>query len=769
MKKLLIFPPGWSPVGPYLALPILKSYLKEKENIEVSIKDLNIEFYDKILSADYIEKALNNIEEKNLSESEKITLQLIKMSSLNVDRAKEVFRGEEYFDLEKRNYAENIIKNALFIISKSIEGSTIDLNQIQLLYDFKKTEEILRALDDSVHNPFVQFYKAEIIPYINSENIEFLGISISGSSQLISALTLCKLVKKFCKCVVHISLGGNYITRLAINNLSNNHPFYEFFDSIMLYDGEAVLPVLIRAIEQKKHLENINNLYYISNGVIQKNKIVGTDILNDTVPDFDGFAIEKYLMPELVLPIYTSRCCFNKCAFCTIPHATAGNYRTIPVEKVVHNVKVLSQRYKSKVFSFVDETFEAGRMIQFAELIVKENLEIFWHGETRFSKKLTNEGCSKIYASGCRQIQFGLESYNQRVLDKMKKHVKLEWINDNIENCLKNKVPVHLFFMVGFPTETQEEAIRTINYTTKILYDSKYKYGVPYSTRGFQEFGLDIGSDVWHYPEKYFVSNIDVLARGDLSTNADYDISCGLTQAESRDLVSESRFEEQIQQLFPEYIILPNRLHISEITWILDSINKVDYNKENLNKVNNINRYSEKTILVLNETVSFCRCYNEVAGFENKIVFYNPNNHYIFSISVEFEEEIQKLKQGILISDIKYSEELYYEISLMVYFGFVEALYDEAKVKRNVKDDYYILNSHFIKREKDNTIFLFNLITYNLCKVNKLALLLLEFFKKGDSLKKLKRSLCDNNIRIKEENLEEFISIMLDAKILLPF
>lgn len=132
MKKLLIFPPGWSPVGPYLALPILKSYLKEKENIEVSIKDLNIEFYDKILSADYIEKALNNIEEKNLSESEKITLQLIKMSSLNVDRAKEVFRGEEYFDLEKRNYAENIIKNALFIISKSIEGSTIDRKRLNL-------------------------------------------------------------------------------------------------------------------------------------------------------------------------------------------------------------------------------------------------------------------------------------------------------------------------------------------------------------------------------------------------------------------------------------------------------------------------------------------------------------------------------------------------------------------------------------------------------------------------------------------------------------
>lgn len=47
-KTLLVFPPGWSPVGPYLALPVLKSYLQEVEQYKVDIVDLNVEFYGSV-------------------------------------------------------------------------------------------------------------------------------------------------------------------------------------------------------------------------------------------------------------------------------------------------------------------------------------------------------------------------------------------------------------------------------------------------------------------------------------------------------------------------------------------------------------------------------------------------------------------------------------------------------------------------------------------------------------------------------------------------
>lgn len=60
-KTLLVFPPGWSPVGPYLALPVLKSYLQEVEQYKVDIVDLNVEFYDDLLSYSMSKSAVKGI------------------------------------------------------------------------------------------------------------------------------------------------------------------------------------------------------------------------------------------------------------------------------------------------------------------------------------------------------------------------------------------------------------------------------------------------------------------------------------------------------------------------------------------------------------------------------------------------------------------------------------------------------------------------------------------------------------------------------------
>lgn len=60
-KTLLVFPPGWSPVGPYLALPVLKSYLQEVEQYKVDIVDLNVEFYDDLLSFSMSKSAVKGI------------------------------------------------------------------------------------------------------------------------------------------------------------------------------------------------------------------------------------------------------------------------------------------------------------------------------------------------------------------------------------------------------------------------------------------------------------------------------------------------------------------------------------------------------------------------------------------------------------------------------------------------------------------------------------------------------------------------------------
>ena len=52
-KMLLLFPPQWTPIAPHFAMASLMGQLKNKGYSTTSI-DLNIEFYNEILSTKYL-------------------------------------------------------------------------------------------------------------------------------------------------------------------------------------------------------------------------------------------------------------------------------------------------------------------------------------------------------------------------------------------------------------------------------------------------------------------------------------------------------------------------------------------------------------------------------------------------------------------------------------------------------------------------------------------------------------------------------------------
>ena len=106
-------------MGPYLALPVLKSYLQEVEQYKVDIVDLNVEFYDDLLSFRHVEECCKRYRESkdSFSSNVQLTIELIQKSALNVDEAKDIFRSKRYFNLKERQYAENIFRNALYIIN----------------------------------------------------------------------------------------------------------------------------------------------------------------------------------------------------------------------------------------------------------------------------------------------------------------------------------------------------------------------------------------------------------------------------------------------------------------------------------------------------------------------------------------------------------------------------------------------------------------------------------------------------------------------------
>ena len=533
-----------------------------------------------------------------------------------------------------------------------------------------------------------------------------------------------------------------------------------------MFDGEEPLACLLKALDSDgKALDSVPNLCYKRNNVIHYNPVIEQDFINDTVPDFDGFSLSKYFMPELILPIYSSRQCFNHCAFCTIPGATGGCYRKMPVSKVFEIMCALNDKYGSRVFSFVDETFEAKRMELLADQILSAGKNFFWHCETRFSPLLNQKALTKIYKSGCRQIQFGLESYNQRVLDLMMKNTKIEWVDQNINACLNAGIPVHLFFMIGFPTETRNEALRTLSYTEKVLNKSKYEFNVPYSTRGFTNFGLVVGSDVWNHPDKYGVMPLNSSPNEDLRLEVDYSSKVGLTSDEARALSDQHHIDFYIEKMLEGYDVvdLPQRLHISEVTWILDSIHSVEY-KGHLVKV-------ERRLTSLK---SSCRIWlDRKTSFTHEgrfVYFYNPKYHHVFKISETIFFELKQLLSApcsVFRILERNDSGLVDAVEGMLHYGMVDCdvvpsyvMHDSGlQLVRNT-------NVKEIGRSEEGLHILLSTSTHRMCAVNDFSLAILALFEKAATKADVLRILKVENVLLDEEHLDWLIDNCLKADIL---
>ncbi|MDN6392043.1 MAG: radical SAM protein, partial [Lactococcus lactis] len=462
---MLIFPPGWDPRGPYLSLPVLKAYLQQN-NQEVLIRDENVEFYDFFFSEQFFKRMSR--------ETSTLKKSIYFNSTLHIQEAKDVIRSKDSKSWQ-RKFAWNVLSNLNYLAGKVYKGFEIDFNSMHFKYSHDSTSEIMKALSDRAANPLIEYFEKDCstIEEIKNQEIEYIGFSVTGNTQLIPTLTMCKAIKELCPSVKHIQLGGNFITRIS-SLIGNLHPFWNYIDSMLLYDGEENLSSFLQQLENNKDYSNIPNLYYLDDHRnFKRNEIVESKTINSLPPDFDGFDFSKYFTDNLWIPIYTSRACVNKSTFCTIPNASGGKFRHMPAKKVVENMEVVKEKYGISHFSFVDETFLVPKMKQIAKLLIdNEQKDISWYCETRFSKLLTADTTQILRKGGCSNIQFGLESYNQRVLDLMDKNIDIAWIEPNIINCFEAGISVHLFFMTGFPTETLEEAKNTYHFANEMILKS---------------------------------------------------------------------------------------------------------------------------------------------------------------------------------------------------------------------------------------------------------------------------------------------------------
>lgn len=492
MNTLLLFPPQWTPISPHFALPSLIGQLKAN-GYEASGLDLNIDFYNKVLEPDFIKNAilkavdnnqnvLNEIapyikEGKDFSEypldiqnkivkytkvKEYITKKQAALASIP-DLAKEalnIIKGEDFYNPEMLIKSINIIDSALEMASLPYFPSKISLDNYSNPFFKLNFDCIKYFVFDKETNIFIEYYKT-VLDDIKAKNADYIGISINSSSQIIPGLTLANILKN--ETNAHINIGGNFFGRVKEAVIKHPEFFDLFCDTILVEEGERPVVELAKYINGEINVEDVSNLIYRKDGGI---------IINDTkkplkldemaIVSLDGYNFKQYFAPEIILPFQSSRGCYwGKCSFCD--QDFGQNFNVKNVEKLTDEFIQLKEKYGLKYFEFIDESVSPSYLSELADKIKEKNIDINYFFDARLESTFCGDLLKKAYNSGLKMVLWGLESGSNSVMELINKGIDIDKRLDILKNSSDAGIWNFAFIFFGFPTETTEDAKKTIN------------------------------------------------------------------------------------------------------------------------------------------------------------------------------------------------------------------------------------------------------------------------------------------------------------------
>lgn len=495
-KILLIQPPQWYPVSPYLAVPLLAGQLK-KEGFYVKSYDLNVEFFNHLLtkenvlncdkqakvilrelSSDYENADITSIEKSANYHEKTRCLKYLTIKKFyadyggevpeiieNIENAVNVTRDKEQFFIpEKLTEAKHIIRLALRLVSMPYAPNEIDFDNYfanpLLNLDW---ENIKNQTADRSVNMFYDYFDA-FTDSIKTEGYNVVTIAMTDLSQLISVFTLASMLKE--KTDAKVIVGGNYATQIYEDMMKYDEIFSSYFDYLVIGDGEIALPKLCNYIGGKCSLSDVPNIIYLNN----ESKVVTTgfscehiDMDSLAYPDFSDYDLSKYFTPDPTFPIQLSKGCYwGKCNFCDYSYGQQG-YSPKHIGRIIKEIKHYIKTYKASKFIFVDEAIPPKFYNLLATAIIEAGLKINFYSFARLETGYTPEVLENLYRAGARLFLWGYECESPRIMEMMNKGIDVDKRLEILTDARNAGIWNNGLFIFGYPTETIEEIKQTMS------------------------------------------------------------------------------------------------------------------------------------------------------------------------------------------------------------------------------------------------------------------------------------------------------------------
>lgn len=323
------------------------------------------------------------------------------------------------------------------------------------------------------------------------------------------------------------AMGGGF-PNTELRSLSDVRVM-EFFDFITLDDGEAPVECLIEHVEGKRDIHQLKRTFtllegkvaYIDNSGCRDYKQAETG-----TPDYSDLLLEDYIsVIEIVNPMHrmwsdgrwnkltmAHGCYWGKCTFCDISLDYIKIYEPVAARLLVDRMEILMLQTGQNGFHFVDEAAPPALMRELALEILRRKLAVTWWTNIRFEKSFSADLCRLLKASGCIAVSGGLEVASDRLLELIQKGVTVAQVARVTRNFTQAGIMVHAYLMYGFPTQTAQETIDSLEMVRQM-----FEAGILQS--GFwHQFAMTAHSPVGMYPEQFNVVK-ETLAIGTFANN----------------------------------------------------------------------------------------------------------------------------------------------------------------------------------------------------------------------------------------------------------
>ncbi len=172
--------------------------------------------------------------------------------------------------------------------------------------------------------------------------------------------------------------------------------------------------------------------------------------------------------------MYSGRdCWWNRCTFCVWDHTLnpQGFYRRFSPERLFAEIKHVVDKYHVReIFDDAGTLFIGPPLKKFCKLMIESgyNKKVVLGCNMRLNA-LTSEYYELMAKANFRFILYGMESANQETLDKLDKGMKVEEIEEGARIAKKAGLEPHVTIMLGYPWETEEMALNTINLAKELF------------------------------------------------------------------------------------------------------------------------------------------------------------------------------------------------------------------------------------------------------------------------------------------------------------